>query len=143
MMKRLAILAIVCCSLVLTSCFRPQEKYVAAITEWHFANSENQIGAKAVLGTIHSLWEGEYAYKGLSTDICNIKARTRYAESEAAILLHSSELEPYFEQGDYFVYTLTRITDGNEMLVQLKFRVDADGSFGTEDLYDFYEEDEN
>lgn len=143
MMKRLAILAIVCCSLVLTSCFRPQEKYVASITEWHFANPENQLGVKAVLGTIHSLWEGEYAYKGLSTDICNIKARTRYAESEAAILLHSSELKPYFEQGDYFVYTLTRITDGNEIIVQLKFYVDEEGYFKSDDLYDYYEEDEN
>lgn len=126
-MKKLAILAIVCCSVILSSCFRPQETYNASISEWHIANNDNLVSIKAVLGTIHSFWDGDYAYKGLTSDMSDLKAEARFLEADAAIILNSNKFEQYMEPGDYFIYTLKRTSGGEFIMIQEKFIMDEDG----------------
>lgn len=129
-MKKLAVLAIVCCAMVLTSCHRPQEFYNASISEYNFSSQDNETSVKAILGTIYNLWEGDYAYKGLTADVSDLKAKARYNESVAAISLHAEELKPYIDEvNDYFVYTLKRTTNGTDvLLMKTKFYKDTDGS---------------
>ncbi|MCQ2275707.1 MAG: hypothetical protein MJZ87_01975 [Bacteroidales bacterium] len=141
-MKKLAVLAIVCCAMVLTSCHRPVEFYSVGIDEYHFASGSNETSVKAVLGTIYNLWEGQDAYKGMTADVSDIKAITRYDESVAAIMLHANELKPYFQEGDYFVYTLKRTTEGEVILIQNKFYLGEDGNVAREKTYDYRHLDE-
>jgi len=135
-MKKLALFAIVCCTLVLSSCYRPQQSYNAAITDWHIANAENLVSTKAVISTVHAFWEGDYAYKGLTTDLSDLKAKTRFLESYTALLVHGSEITPYMAADDYFIYTLNRTTDGGALVMQVKVYVDANGNLAVEELYD-------
>lgn len=136
-MKKLAVLAIVCCAMLLTSCHKPCEFYNASISEYNFASESNEISVKAVLGTIYTLWEGQDAYKGMTADVSDLKAIVKYDESVAAILLHANDLKPYFQEGDYFVYTLTRTTEGEVILIQNKFYLGEDGNITREKIYDY------
>lgn len=123
--------------MVLTSCHRPQEFYNASIDEYNFTSQSNETSVKAVLGTVYALWEGDYAYKGMTADISDVKAIARYNESILAIYAHANELKPYFEQGnDYFVYTLKRTTDGEVVLLKTKFFLDFDGTLEYMTTYD-------
>lgn len=145
-MKKLVVLAAVCCAIVFSGCSRQQENYNAKVTDYHFANPENVISVKAILGTVKSMWEGDFYYKGEKQNICDTKANLKYRAAVAAILLHSSELKPYFEdENDYFIYTMTRTTDGeNNVLVQVKFFINQDGVLATEDIVNkFKTEDQN
>lgn len=133
-MKKTALFAIVCLAMVLTSCHKPQEFYNASITESHFASNDNENSVNAILGTITNYWNGDYAFSGMTADMSDFKAINRYEESSLAILFHSQELEPYFEEGDYFIYTLKRTTGGEEVvLLQTKFFLNADGKLDSEE----------
>lgn len=135
-MKRLAVLAIVCCAMVMTSCHKPQEFYNASIDEYQFTSHDNETSAKAVLGTIN-FWQGQYAYSGMTADISDVKAIARYNEAILAISLHANELAPYFEiADDYFVYTLKRTTDEEVVLLKTKFYKDTDGEIHHMTIYD-------
>lgn len=142
-MKKLVVLAAVCCAMVFSGCSRQQENYNAQVSEYHFANSDNVISVKAILGTVKSMWEGDFYYKGEKQGACDIKANVKFRAAVAAILLHTSELKPYFaDEEDYFVYTMRRTTDGeNTILVQVKFFINNDGILATEDIVNKFKND--
>lgn len=138
-MKKIAVFIVLCSALLLTSCHRPQEFYNASLSEYHFGSNSNEISTKAVLGTIYDLWDGDYAYKGLTADVSDVKAIVRFNESVASILLHGYELKPYFSENDYFIYTLKRTTENEVLLLQKKFYIGNDGNLTAETIYDFSE----
>ena len=125
-MKKLAILACVCMALVFTSCHRDQHTYTAAVTEYHFANYENEVSVKAILKSLSGFWEGDYTWKGNNVTWADAQADTRFTvESVGAITLNfDNKLAEYFGEDDYFIYTLTR-KDDNTMLHQYKFTKDG------------------
>lgn len=129
-MKKLAFLACVCMALVFSSCHRPQHTYNAAVTEYHFQQHDNEVAVKAVLNSLNSFWEGDYTWKG-DVDWTDVKAEARFSmESVLAIKNNfDNKLAQYFEDGDYFIYTLTRVED-NTVLHKYKFTKD-----GAEDIY--------
>lgn len=131
-MKKLAILACVCMALVFSSCHRDQHTYTAAVTECHFANHDNEVAALAVLRSLSGFWEGDYTWKGNNLTWADTQADLRFTgESVAAITLNfNSKLAEHFEEGDYFIYTLTR-KDDNTKLHQYKFTKD-----GGEEIFD-------
>ncbi|MCQ2284690.1 MAG: hypothetical protein MJZ57_07305 [Bacteroidales bacterium] len=137
-MKKLAVLAIVCLSLVCSSCYRDSNTYNASITESHFANHDNETSVNAVLKTINSFWDGDYSYKGLSTLEADVKADLRFVSAVTAINLHNTELADYFEEGDYFIYTLTRTTGGDNVILH-QYKITKDGS---EEILDIVGSDE-
>ena len=130
-MKKLAILACVCMALVFSGCHREQHTYTAAVTEYHFANHDNEVSVKAVLNSLSNFWEGDYTWKGNNLDWADVQADARFTlESYAAITLNFDKMAQYFEEGDYFIYTLTR-KDDNTKLHEYKFTKD-----GGEEIYD-------
>ena len=124
-MKKLAFLACVCMALVFSGCHRDQHTYNASVTEYHFANHDNEVSVKAVLNSLSAFWEGDYTWKG-EIGWADLKADTRFTvESVAAITLNfDNKLVQYFEEGDYFIYTLVR-KDDNTILHQYKFTKDG------------------
>lgn len=134
-MKKIMILACVCMALVFSSCHREQHSYNASITECHFANHDNEVAAMAILKTFSSFWEGDYVWKG-SVSVTDIKADIRFtAESNLAISTNfDNKLAEYFDEGDYFIYTLKR-NDDNVILHQYKYTKD-----GGEEILDLVEE---
>lgn len=133
-MKKLMVFACVCMALVFTGCHREQHTYNASVTEYHFAHHDNEVAVKAVLGTLSSFWEGDYTWKG-SVDVTDVKADARFT-LEAYLSLTTNfekKLMEYFEEGDYFVYTLKR-TEDNTILHQYKFTKD-----GGEDIFNIFE----
>ena len=130
-MKKLAFLACVCMALVFSSCHREQHTYNASMTEYHFAQHDNEVAVKAVLNSMSSFWEGDYTWKG-EINWADVKADTRFTlESVLAITNNfDNKLAQYFEEGDYFIYTLTR-KDDNTKLHEYKFTIN-----GAEDIYD-------
>lgn len=124
-MKKLMVLACVCMALVFSGCHREQHTYNASVTEYHFAQHDNEVAVKAVLGTMSSFWEGDYTWKG-SVDVTDVKADARFAlESYLALTTNfEKKLMEYFEEGDYFTYTLKRKED-NTILRQYKFTKDG------------------
>ena len=131
-MKKLAFLACVCMALVFSGCHRDQHTYNAAVTEYHFANHDNEVSVKAVLNSLSGFWEGDYTWKGNNLAWADTQADLRFTgESVGAITLNfNSKLAEYFGEGDYFIYTLTR-KDDNTKLHQYKFTKD-----GGEEIYD-------
>lgn len=135
-MKKLILLSVTCCTLLLSGCNRIMEVYNASVTEYHFENADNSVSVKAVLKTINLMWNGDWSFKGLEREIADSKASIKYAESLAAILLHSGELEEYFQTNDYFIYTLSRITGQDTVVLQqTKFYVDQKGDLTWTELY--------
>ena len=133
-MKKLMVFACVCMALVFTGCHREQHTYNASVTEYHFAHHDNEVAVKAVLGTLSSFWEGDYTWKG-SVDVTDVKADARFT-LEAYLSLTTNfekKLMEYFEEGDYFVYTLKR-TEDNTILHQYKFTKD-----GGEEIFNIFE----
>ena len=120
-MKKLAFLACVCMALVFSSCHRDQHTYNASVTEYHFANHDNEVSVKAVLNSLSSFWDGDYTWRG-ETAWADVKADTRFTlESVLAINNNfDNKLAQYFEDGDYFIYTLVR-KDDNTKLHEYKF----------------------
>ena len=120
-MKKLAILACVCMALVFSSCHRDQHTYNAAVTEYHFANHDNEVSVKAVLNSLSNFWEGDYTWRG-DVDWADVKADARFT-LEAVLAINTNfdnKLAQYFEEGDYFIYTLTRKED-KTIIHQYKF----------------------
>ena len=129
-MKKFAFLACVCMALVFSGCHRDQHTYNAAVTEYHFANHDNEVAVQTLIKSLSSFWEGDYTWRG-ETDWADVKADARFTlESVAAITLNFDKMEQYFEEGDYFIYTLTR-KDDNTKLHEFRFTKD-----GSEDIYD-------
>jgi len=119
-MKKLAVFAFVCIALVFTGCNKEQHAYNASM-EYHFANHDDEVAVKAVLGTMSSYWEGDYTWNG-TIDWADVQAETRYSmESILSIVANfDSKLKQYFHEGDYMTYTLKR-KDDNKILWQYKF----------------------
>lgn len=132
-MKKLMVLACVCMALVFTGCYRQQHTYNASVTEYQFDNHDNEVAVKAVLGSMSSFWEGDYTWKG-NVDFTDLKADTRFTmESYVALTTNfDKKLLQYFEEGDYFIYTLTRKED-NTVLHQFKFTKD-----GGEEIFNIF-----
>ena len=130
-MKKLAFIACVCMAFVFSSCHREQHTYNATVTEYHFANHDNEVAVQALLKNMSSFWDGDYTWKG-ELDWADVKADARFTlESVLAINTNfENKLAQYFEEGDYFIYTLTR-KDDNTKLHEFKFTKD-----GGEDIYD-------
>ena len=129
------ILACVCMAFVLSGCHREQHTYKASVTEYHFANHDNEVAVKAVLGTLSAFWEGDYTWRG-DVNFTDLKADTRFTlEANLAISTNfNNKLAEYFEEGDYFIYTLKRNED-NVILHQYKYTKD-----GGEELLDLIDE---
>lgn len=126
-MKRIAFLAIVCCAMVFSSCHRDQHTYYTT-TNFEFANHDNEVSAKAVLGTINVYWNGDYTFTGNDEAYTDLRAEGKYLEALAAILLHGNEIKVHMDADDYFNYRLYRKSD-NVLLEDTKFYLDEDGDF--------------
>ena len=137
-MKRVSILSIIaCCVLIITSFQRQQENYNAYL-EYHFAEQTDEISVKAIMGTIKLLWVGDFYYKGEQQKNCDIKAHLKYRESVAAIILHANDFKPYFnDTSDHFTYIRKRPTDGeNYIMESVIFSVNEDGVFESNEVTD-------
>ena len=136
-MKKIALFAIVCCAMIFTSCNRDQHSYYTT-TNFEFANNDDVIGAKAVLGTINLYWDGEYTFTGNDEGYTDVKAKTKYVESKVAILAHGNEIKVHMGANDYFYYCLYR--KDNTLLEKTKFYIDEDGDFASVDEVDNVED---
>ena len=120
-MKKTTILACFCMALIFCSCHKDQHTYNAAMTESYFANYNNKLSVMTVLNNLSNFWQGDYTWKG---DIgwTDVQAETRFTlESVQAININfDNMLAQYFEEDDYFIYTLTRKED-NTILHQYMF----------------------
>lgn len=125
-MKKIALFAIVCCAMVFTSCNRDQHSYYTT-TNFNFANHDNEVSAKAVLGTINLYWDGEYTFTGNDEAYTDVRAEAKYIQAKVAILAHGNELKAHMDANDYFYYNLYR--KDNTLLEKTKFYIDADGDF--------------
>ena len=134
-MKKLTILACVCMALVFSACHREQHTYNASVTEYHFANHDNEVSVKAVLGSLSSFWDGDYTWRG-EVGFTDVKADARFTlESNLAISTNfDNKLVQYFEEGDYFIYSLKRNED-NTIIHQYKYTKD-----GGEEILDLVSE---
>ena len=124
-MKKIMVLACVCMAFVFSSCHRDQHTYNAAVSEYHFASHDNEVAVKAVLGTLSAFWEGDYTWRG-DVEFTDLKADARFTlEANLAISSNfNNKLVQYFEEGDYFIYTLKRNED-NTILHQYKYTKDG------------------
>ena len=131
-MKKLVVFAFVCLALVFTGCKKEQHTYTASM-EYHFANHDDEVSVKAVLNSLSAYWEGDFTWNG-STEWADVKAESRFSlESLMSIVANfDNKLQPYFHEGDYLLYTLTR-KDDNTMLWQYKITKD-----GEEEVYHNY-----
>ncbi len=131
-MKRITLFAIVCCTVLFSSCYKPQETYTTK-TVYTIEDPANEISLKAVLGTVKSYWDGSYTFSGMEQGICDLKATTKYLTSVTGILSNGNDIKKYLEDGDSFTYTLTRDSD-NKILVSTKFYKNADGYLDAEEI---------
>jgi len=124
-MKKLALFACVCIALVFAGCSKEQHAYNASM-EYHFANHDDEVAVKAVLGSLSTYWEGDYTWNG-TIDWTDVQAETRYSmESVLTIVANfDSKLKQYFHDDDYMLYTLKRKED-NKILWQYKFTKDGE-----------------
>ncbi|MBR4918435.1 MAG: hypothetical protein IKZ52_04375 [Bacteroidales bacterium] len=133
-MKKIALLAIVCCAMVFSSCHRDQHTYYTT-TNFEFDNHDNEVSAKAVLGTINVYWNGDYTFTGNDEGYTDIRAEAKYLECIAAILLHGNEIKVHMNADDYFNYRLYRKSD-NVLLEDTKFYLDEDGYLASAKIAD-------
>lgn len=133
-MKRIAFLAIVCCAMVFSSCHRDQHTYYTT-TNFEFADHDNEVSAKAVLGTINVYWNGDYTFTGNDEAYTDLRAEAKYLECVAAILLHGNEIKVHMNADDYFNYRLYRKSD-NVLLEDTKFYLDEDGYLASAKIAD-------
>ena len=121
--------------MVFASCNRNQQTYTTT-TEYFLLSPTDVISAKAVMGTINNYWNGDYTFTGNDVNYTDVKAKTKYLGSVAAILLHGGELKEYMPaETDFITYNMYRKSD-NALLVSTKFYVDSDGDFTSEELTD-------
>ena len=115
--------------MIFSSCNRDQHTYYTTVNYSQAENTESVISIKAVLGTINLFWNGEYTFTGNDEGYTDIKAKTKYLESKAAILAHGSEIKVHMNADDYFYYRLYR--KDNTLLESTKFYLDEDGDFAS------------
>ena len=133
-MKRIAFLAIVCCPMVFSSCHRDQHTYYTT-TNFEFANHDNEVSAKAVLGTINVYWNGDYTFTGNDEVYTDLRAEAKYLECITAILLHGNEIKVHMDADDYFNYRLYK-KDDNTLLEDTKFYIDDNGNLASVSIAD-------
>ena len=133
-MKRIAFLAIVCCTMVFSSCHRDQHTYYTT-TNFEFANHDNEVSAKAVLGTINVYWNGDYTFTGNDEVYTDLRAEAKYLECITAILLHGNEIKVHMDADDYFNYRLYK-KDDNTLLEDTKFYIDDNGNLASVSIAD-------
>jgi hypothetical protein len=134
-MKKLALLAIVCCAMVFTSCHRDQHTYYTEVSYSQPETSADVISLKAVLKTISLFWVGDFTFTGNDESYTDVLAKTKFLESKTAIWAHGGELKEYLNDGNYFYYRLYRKSD-NALLESTKYYVDEDGKFALTDEVD-------
>lgn len=122
----IAILA--CCLLLLTGC--KKEDFVSnsyrAFFEYHIANADDQYAVETHINNWTSVWTSEIELTLINTKTTDAEAQTKFEASVIAVLSKKSTWEPFFQDGDYMVYTLQRTTYGDEKtLRQVQF--DKDG----------------
>lgn len=125
-MKKIMILACVCMAFVFSGCHREQHTYKASVTEYSFADHDNEVALKAVLGNLSSFWDGDYTWKG-DVVFTDLKADARFTlESNLAISTSfDKKLRKYFDVDDYFIYTLMRVEDST-ILHQYKYTINGE-----------------
>ena len=133
-MKRIAFLAIICCAVVFSSCHRDQHTYYTT-TNFEFANHDNEVSAKAVLGTINVYWNGDYTFTGNDEVYTDLRAEAKYLECITAILLHGNEIKVHMDADDYFNYRLYK-KDDNTLLEDTKFYIDDNGNLASVSIAD-------
>ncbi|MBQ3751640.1 MAG: hypothetical protein II865_10120 [Bacteroidales bacterium] len=138
-MKKIALLAIVCCAMVFSSCNRDQHTYYTSVSYSQAENTESVISIKAVLGTINLFWNGDYTFTGNDEGYTDLKAQTKFVESKLAILAHGNEIKTHMAADDYFYYRMYR-KDGNVLLEATKFYLDANGNLTSTDEVDNVED---
>ncbi len=132
-MKKLIILAVVCCTVLFSGCNKPQETYNASLT-YTFASSSNEASAKAIIGTIYDLWQGDFTYLEMTADTSDPLAVEKFEESLAILMQHANELKPYFSNGDNITYYLHRVTEGEVLICSAEIYLGEDGNLTTSDL---------
>ena len=125
-MKKIALFAIVCCAVIFSSCNRDQHSYYTT-TVFNFAHHDDEVSAKAVLGTLNLYWDGEYTFTGNDEAYTDVRAEGKYLQAKVAILAHGNEIKAHMGANDYFYYNLYR--KDNTLLEKTKFYIDADGDF--------------
>ena len=133
-MKKIALFAIVCCAMIFSSCNRDQHTYYTTTT-YEFANHDNEVSTKAVLGTINLYWNGDYAFTGNDQSYTDLRAEAKYLEAVAAIIVHGDEIKVHMADGDKFNYRLYRKSD-NVLLDDTQFYLDENGAFASEYIVD-------
>ena len=134
-MKKLALLAIACCAMLFSSCHRDQHTYYTTINYSKSEDHVDVISIKAVLGTINVLWNGDYTFTGNDEGYTDVKAKAKYLESVAGIMLHGNEIKVHMGADDYFNYKLFRKSD-NVLLEDTKFFLEEDGDFASAKIAD-------
>lgn len=72
------------------------------------------------------MWTSEIELTLLNTKTTDAEAHTKFETSVVAILSKKNSWQPFFQDGDYMIYTLQRTTPGDQkVLRQVKF--DKDG----------------
>lgn len=131
-MKKLALLSLVICAVVFSGCKREQHTYKASVTEYHFANHDNEVGVKTGLDNLNLFWNGNYTWTG-DVAVTDVKAETRFSlESYVTVEVNYEKMfERFFvEDDDYFIYTLARVEDNGSETILHQYRFTKDG--GTE-----------
>jgi len=127
-MKKLCIAIVSCCLLLCTSCSK--EDFVSntykASFEYHIANPESQHSVETLINSWSSVWTSEIELTLLNTKTTDAEAHTKFETSVMAVLAKKNSWQPFFQDGDYMIYTLQRTTPGDQkVLRQVKF--DKDG----------------
>ncbi len=114
----------VCCAVIFSGCSKKQQTTYYTTTTYEFANSDNAVAVKAILGTIDNYWDGEYTFNGDDIITTDMHAGAKYLKSAAAILFHQDDIISYFNENDCFYYNLYRSGD-NELLGSQKYYRDG------------------
>ena len=127
-MKKTFFIILSCCLLFCVGCTKDDfvtNTYKASF-EYHFANPENQSSVETLINNWSSVWTSEIELTLLNTKTTDAEAHTKFETSVTAVLAKKNSWKPFFEEGDYMIYTLQRTTSGDEKILrQVKF--DKDG----------------
>ena len=121
--------------MLFSSCHRDQHTYYTTINYSKSEDHVDVISIKAVLGTINVLWNGDYTFTGNDEGYTDVKAKAKYLESVAGIMLHGNEIKVHMGADDYFNYKLFRKSD-NVLLEDTKFFLEEDGDFASAKIAD-------
>lgn len=135
-MKKLLFPVIILIAVVSAGCSKQTDSYNASFTASQFANSNNEVSVNTLFKSYSWFWLGEDFFKSSDTEMNDLKAVANFEKALASAAIHWSDLEQYFEDGDFMEYTLTRTTNGsNVVLMKVKFTADGD-----EVIYNMYDE---